>query len=154
MKKRIKDMPKASEKVAGNIASAIRKVQGKWAGFMKRKTDHLSIAAQKRWLIFIIALFGSFCMYLIVGGLNKKSKRTMAAPSTIMIPKLQEDSRPLGQNTDSIIVHAVKDYYHKRDSLMRFAPEQWQWLIDNRPGLIDSMEQLELYIQSNGLYKP
>lgn len=154
MKSKNSDMQKTSEKIAGKVASFILKMQDKWVGFMKRRTDHLSIAAQKKWLFAFVGMFGGFCCYLIIGGLGKNPKQLTAPPSAIMIPKLQGDKLPVGEAADSLIVNTVREYYHKRDSLLRTAPEQWQWIIDNRPGLIDSVEQLEQYIQSNGLYRP
>lgn len=146
-------MSRTGERIAGGIASFILRVQEKWVGFMKNRTSHLSIAAQKKWLFVFVGLFGGFCFYLILGGLTRKGKSMVPPPSAIVVPKLQENSLQIGKGSDSLIVKTVREYHHKRDSLLRTAPEQWQWVIDNRPGLIDSMEQLEVYIRSNRLYK-
>ncbi|MBN8879875.1 MAG: hypothetical protein J0I32_20190 [Sphingobacteriales bacterium] len=154
MKQKEKSTGRVKEKVAGSVAKGIVLAQVKWAGFMKKACSKLSIAAQKRWLIAFTICFGSYCTYLVFDGLLRSSEKTVQTPSAIRFPRLQEEERTVRGHPDSLILKTVRAFYHTRDSLMQVDPQQWQWILNNRQGLLDSLKQLELYIQNNGLYQP
>lgn len=114
---------------------------------MAHLVGRYSLNAQRRGFIICGLVFGTYCLYLIIDGFTAKPKMDFEDHAVISVPKLQEYERNGVDSSDSLIIATLRDFQQARDSLMRRDPRQWQWIVDNRPGLLDSIRQLDTYIR-------
>jgi hypothetical protein len=146
MKKKTQESESRADRMARKLVDGIHLIQRNWADWMHRLIGKYSVQKQKFGFLLIGLLFSGYCLYLIISGLSAKDKKHLESAGTIPLPKVQQQDRDLRNSSDSLIVTTLRDFYHKRDSLLEHNPQQWQWLIDKRPGLLDSIERLENYL--------
>lgn len=143
----MKKKSEQKERVAGAIFRRIQQLQLQWANFMSARIGKYSLATQKRGFMVCGLVLGAYCLYLVIEGFSPKTTREVHGFQVISIPKLQQQDTSDSGSADSLIIVTLRDFQQTRDSLMRNDPAQWQWIVEYRPGLLDSIRQLEMYIR-------
>jgi len=144
-KKQQRTREKVQAKVAGAISSWINGMQDRWVLFMQRCTGKASVKKQKAVFLTATALGASFCLYLVLNGIfGSPGPLKMIAPVTPV--RLYEDTLAARARADTSLRIFLRDFYRQRDSLKVHAPEEWRWLVENRPGLIDSIARIEALV--------
>lgn len=69
-KKRNRQLSVRQKQAAGKIADLVLKFQRKAAGYLNRKTAHLSGLSRLLLLILFCMVFGSYCLYLLIGAFH------------------------------------------------------------------------------------
>lgn len=147
MKKEKREQEQGAEssvkaKVASVISSGIIKTQGCWVLFMERCTHRASIKKQKIIFLSGTAVSAFFCLYLVLDGLfGTPHPIEKIAPITPV--QLHEDTLRMRKGGDTSLRKFLHGFYRQRDSLKKHAPEEWRWLMENRPGLMDSIARIE-----------
>ena len=138
------------EKAAGTLVAKILWLQSKWAGFMDRKVNRLSVRSKKFGLMIFVGLSVLICVSILIEtfyrpasfsvhsiAVRKHSTSTGEIPVSSLIPS--------HQYTRIIVFH------HYMDSLSVSVSGRkiYDSIVRCRPGLLDSAITLEkLYHQS------
>lgn len=114
--------------------------QRKWADRLTWHSEKLN-AGTKRLLLVLFCISGLlYCSATIWRG-TKAGKKAIPEPQQIIAtPHLPENGNPV---LDTALLRRLKFYKKKIDNL---TPEEKQKLMKTRPGLLDSIQQLETWI--------
>ncbi|MBN8876818.1 MAG: hypothetical protein J0I32_04675 [Sphingobacteriales bacterium] len=137
-----------NEKVATKIVRAVALVQQRWARYMERKSERLSIATKKKLVILFCLATGGYSIYLAGESLFQKQSSVM---KVTFIKRPQYVTQTGDEKLSPSIIISEKEYakivqFRKyMDSLA--ATRSGKWKADSilvaRPGLMDSINHLE-----------
>lgn len=137
------------EVVAGGIGRFIARVQQRWADWMVKKSERMSVRAKWVMLAVFCLFAASSCIYLIGSSFHSVSTRTpkIGRIKTPIQSAPRERSSPAISEQD---YRKLKNYRLYMDSLARSptgAP-QYQKFRQQHPGLLDSIRIIEKMYQS------
>ncbi|HWV72870.1 MAG TPA: hypothetical protein VN040_14175 [Pseudosphingobacterium sp.] len=136
-KRRKRDVPTFSS------PSWLQNHQRKWADRLTRFSENLSTDT-KRLLLVLFCINGLlYCSAAIWKGTNTKKKAIAEQHQIIATPRLPQKEHPV---LDTALQARLKIYKQKIDNLR---PEQRQKLMETRPGLLDSLQRLEAWMNKN-----
>jgi hypothetical protein len=127
-------------------------VQGKWAAFMQRKTNRLSLQARKICLLLFCLLSIGCSLYLIVGSVTGTSNKHLGVAS-IRVPLHATQNGDENTRSSLLItkkeVERIELFRRHMDSLGESAPgsKHRDSLLALRPGLMDSIRMIEQLYQ-------
>jgi hypothetical protein len=137
-----------SDKVAGKIAGAGIKMQQLFAGKMNKLFENMNVKRIKILLIGFCVIAGGFSLYLLANSIfQKDNKQQVFKIEQVDVPK------HFDKTGDEIITpEAVIDertylqirYFKKyMDSIQVHRKREYDSILVNRPGLLDSVQMLE-----------
>ena len=137
-----------SDKAATGIGNLIRGAHTRFGDSLNQKTANLNERGKVILLVLILIFLGGGSIYIIVDGLSSPAKSSVIAPQSISVPRHFDktgDSRVLKQSITSDEMAKIKDFRHLLDSLKnsQFGYPMYDSLMNARPGLMDSLIQLE-----------
>lgn len=146
------------DKIAAGIVHKCISVQTKWAEYMQRKTEKLSLKTVKYGLIFFCLLSVACSLYLIIGSFSNGNKQHfVSVPISIPAHSMQtgdERSRSLFTITKAEF-NRIERFRHYMDSLgesPQTAPMR-DSILSNRPGLMDSVRFIEKLYELQNIKK-
>lgn len=143
------DVNKPQEKIAGLIVTKVLRFQENWAAFMKRKTEKLPVRSMKLWLIAFSFFTGTLSICLIITSVNQSNHffKIQQIPKS---PNITGNGngftiQPFIQNGE---LERIKKFKTSFDSLGNSVEGRKirEQILANRPGLLDSILQLEQLI--------
>ena len=141
-----------SDNVAVGIVTRCMRVQGKWAAFMQRKTNHLSFQARKICLLLFCLLSIGCSLYLIIGSVTGTSNKILVVAS-IHVPVHATQSGETNTRSPLLMtkteVERIERFRRHMDSLGESAPgrNHRDSLLALRPGLMDIILMIETLYQ-------
>ena len=139
MKRKFRTANPASQRLADAIVRKMIMVQTRWADFMQRKTERLSVKGKKLFLILFCILTSTISCCIIITSFTTHSKQNYSV-TAIHTPQHitgEQKERPSISNSVYSNIERFKNYMdtcdrHIKDSILRF-----------RPGLMDSVLAIE-----------
>lgn len=137
-----------ADKVAAGIVTKCIHVQEKWADYMQRKTNRLSIKAKKYSLVLFCTLSVGCSMYLIIGSFAGSATKDFNVAS-IHVPV---HSTQTGEETSRSPLLITKKEFEKIERFRQYVDslggsaagmEVRDSLLSLRPGLMDSIRVIE-----------
>jgi hypothetical protein len=129
-----------------NIANAILKVQTGWANWMQRQSEKLSKKAKMLFLVTTVLAMAAYCLALVTGSW-KESYSEVNFKTELKIPlKNLPGTKATILPADASVIR-IMDFKHYLDSLATTASGKLKLdsILRNRPGLLDSINQVEKY---------
>ena len=128
----------AADKLAGSIVTKTIRFQTRWANFMQRNTERLSLKTKKYFLIFFSLLTGMYSCLIIIQSFTGKTKPTFSI-TAIHTPKhVIEEKTNIAVISESEYLQ-IEHYKKYMDSCG----------LQIRPGLADSIKEIENIYQSS-----
>lgn len=84
-KKREENLQPVNDTMAKRIAGLLLSLQLKFADFMSKKINVLSLKRKRLWLLVFCLLFGGFSIMVLLEGI-KTNKKTIK-PTQVLVPK-------------------------------------------------------------------
>ncbi len=136
-----------NDKLARIIATAIVKMQSKWATWMQRQSERLSRKNKKRVLIFCCMVTAGYSAFVIISGVRGSHKMDIRI-SAIKKPVGIHDMPAL--KTDTAVLKKIHLFRRYLDSLAEDpgGSKVFDSIRNTRPGLIDSLDYVERMYQS------
>lgn len=157
--KRRKKIPESNDRaISDTLAKEIEKgylfVQGEWAQWMTKKTAKISLTNLLVIWVFFIAFSGGYSMYLIVTGLSGTGTTNITVTPIAKLLRLSDTDDGIPEENSFISTNEFEKLNHFRiymDSLARSPAGKkiHDSIVNNRPGLLDSLTVVENYYQSN-----
>ena len=139
---------KTTERVAGWLATRIRKGQEAFASFMTRRTARLSKGAQQAGLLLFCLLFGG-ASFLAFWSAFQKEPHPQWKSQPLTLPRYfnqpGDAGTPALTRKDQQQVRQLRKYM---DSLYTYDRRRYDSLNRLRPGLLDSLRELGALIDS------
>lgn len=137
------------DKVAKLIAGFIIKVQTSFAKFMHKKTGQLPASSLKILLVIFFLSGSALNIYFITSATINKEQSKIVHTDHLSIPKNYNKDGSVPVSGDALIteqeeVQAFKNYM---DSLQKTNVMVYDSILRHRPGLMDSIDQLEKLYQ-------
>ena len=129
----------AADKIAAGIVGKTIQLQTRWANFMQRKVDRLSVKSQKYLLIIFSVLTVTYSCCIIIQSFTRGDKATISI-TAIRMPKhvIEEKKANISLMSDKEY-NRIENYKKYMDSCG----------LQVRPGLADSIRQIEIIYQSS-----
>ncbi|MFV8324944.1 hypothetical protein [Flavobacterium sp. ZS1P14] len=130
-------------------------VQGKWAQWMTKKTANISPTNLLVMWVFFIAFSTGYSMYLIVASLSGVATTDSIITPIVKPSKLPESDDDTIRKENSFIstneFEKINRFRIYMDSLARSptGKKRYDSIVNNPPGLLDSLATIENYYQSN-----
>lgn len=147
--KKIQSLP--ANKLLEGIGNVVSKMQEAWAKWMEHRTENLN---HNQWLMVLglfVLLTGGYCSYLISASVLSKRKMVFSIPSIQMpITKTLEDKYRLAFTLSEKEYQKINRFRLYMDSLKSSPTGKLEYdrIIRQRPGLMDSLNSIERYYQS------
>lgn len=137
-----------SDKVAGKIAGAGIKMQQLFAGKMNKLFENMNVKGIKILLIVFCVTAGGFSLYLLANSIFKKdNKQQVLKIEQVDIPKhfnkTGDDKIITEAAIDEQTYNQIQDFKMYMDSIRVHKRKEYDSIIINRPGLLDSVQMLE-----------
>lgn len=137
-----------SDKVAGKIAGAGVKMQQMFAGKMNKLFENMNVGKIKTVLIIFCITAGGYSLYLLASSIFKKEdKQQVIKIDQVDVPKHFDKS---GDETimpeatiDEQTYNQIQNFKRYMDSIRVHSRKEYDSIIINRPGLLDSVQMLE-----------
>lgn len=142
-----------SDKVAGKIAGAGIKIQQAFACKMNKMFENMNVARIKIMLIVFCVTAGGYSVYLLANSILKKdSKQEVFKIEQVDVPKHFDKSGEETIMSEAIIdeqtYNQIQEFKKYMDSIRVHERKEYDSIIINRPGLLDSVQMLEQIYQS------
>ncbi|MEP6750745.1 MAG: hypothetical protein ABJB86_23625 [Bacteroidota bacterium] len=140
----------AQQKIADSIVRKTIGMQEGWAAFMGRTTERIPFRFRKIIILFFFSISGAYSLYLLIFGITAKNKMDIKIDK-IDFPKPInniQNSLPAISDNEFKKIEAFKFYM---DSLNKTTEGKTiaDSILNNRPGLMDSISQLETIYRAN-----
>lgn len=137
-----------SDKVADKIAGAGIKIQKAFANKMNKLFEKMSGKRIKIVLIFFCVTAGGYSLYLLANSIFKKeNKQQVFKIEQVDVPKHFDKT---GDETimpeaaiDEQTYNQIQDFKKYMDSIQIHSKKEYDSILINRPGLLDSIQMLE-----------
>ena len=127
----------ATDKIANLIVRKAIFLQTRWANFMQRKSERLSVKSKKYCLFFFSILTGTYSCFIIVQSFTGHTEHAFTI-TNIHLPKtIHEENKPPPVSEREYL--QIEHYKKYMDSCG----------LAIRPGLADSIKQIENIYQSS-----
>jgi len=132
------------------VARLIIVVQVRWSDFMNRQFSKLSPKAQLTMLVLLVVIVAPYCTVLVAGlggQMNLNNKKQMAIHLPKVITKEKGISAP---SVNDPAFQRIMAFRHYLDSLRQTEKGRLKFDSINRarPGLVDSIAQVEAFYNS------
>ncbi len=151
--------PKSHDTVIiGTLAEQLEKgylfIQGEWAQWMTKKTANVSFSCLLVIWVFCVASAAGYSMYLIVNSLSGTTTNSISVTPMVTPLKLVETGDAIHQKNSFVSKNQLEKiirFQRYLDSLARSptGKKTFDSILNNRPGLLDSLVIIENYYQSN-----
>lgn len=136
------------EKLANTIVTKSLQLQERWAAFMQRKTEQLSDRSKKYTIVLFCLLAGGYSLYTIGESLSINKKKSIAITSIKTPNHITQKGGEINDGTITISEHEfnkIQTFKSYMDSLGKSVTGRKiaDSILLNRPGLMDSIIQLE-----------
>lgn len=135
------------DKIAGKIARYIIKAQTKFARVMNKSFSALSITSMKVVVILFCLGTGGLSLYLVCQGLFEENKGNAISPAKVHTPKYFDKA---GDEIVTSVADVDEETWGKvqlfktyMDSLKTNSPKNYDSIVSERPGLMDSIAAIE-----------
>ncbi|MDB5198726.1 MAG: hypothetical protein JWO92_689 [Chitinophagaceae bacterium] len=126
-----------TDKAARWIANGILKVQKKFANTLDRISASWKTKHQWIFLYLVSLVFGGLSIVAVIKPFNKKAQNVLPKPAAIRTPRsVPNEDRQSVKITDNEI-RQVQNFKRSLDSASK------KKLLEERPGLMDSLEMVE-----------
>ncbi len=137
-----------SDKVAGKIAGAAIKMQQAFANKMNKLFETMNVKRIKIVLIVFCITTGGYSLYLLANSVFKKdSKQQAFKVEQVDVPKhfdkTGEEKIMPEAAIDEQTYNQIQDFKKYMDSIRIHKRKEYDSIILNRPGLLDSVQVLE-----------
>lgn len=137
-----------SDKVAGKIACAGIKMQQAFASKMNKLFENMNMQRMKITLIFFCLSAGGFSLYLLANAIFRKDReQQLIKIDRVDVPRHFDKSGDETIMQEAIIdeqtYNQVQDFKNYMDSIRIHNKREYDSIIINRPGLLDSVQMLE-----------
>ena len=129
----------AADKIAARIVGKTMQLQTRWAEFMQRKADLLSVKSQKYLLIIFSALTVTYSCCIIIHSFSPGYK------STISITAIRMPKHVIEEKKANISIMSEKEY----NRIENYKKYMDSCGLQVRPGLADSIRRIEIIYQSS-----
>lgn len=123
----------SKEKLALKIAGFLIRVQHGFACGMEKIFSRLAVKKIKILLLAFSVLTGGLSLYFIVDALRLPQKNLTIKPDAIYVPLQPDDLK----------WNSINNFKNYIDSLRVHAPPKYESIMQERPGLMDSIITLE-----------
>ena len=127
----------ATDKIANLIVRKAIFLQTRWANFMQRKSERLSVKSKKYCLFFFSILTGTYSCFIIVQSFTGHTKKAFTITSIHLPKTIHEENKPPPVSEREYL--QIEHYKKYMDSCG----------LAIRPGLADSIKQIENIYQSS-----
>lgn len=135
------------DKIAGSIAGYMTKAQTKFARVMNKGFSGVSTKNMKVVLVLFCFISGGLSLYLVGKGLFKKEKEITINLDKVHTPKYYDragdEMVPSGTYIDEETWSKVQLFRNYMDSLKTDASKNYDSIVSERPGLMDSIAAIE-----------
>lgn len=142
------------DKAAARITNCMLRVQNKFAIIMNKSFSKLSTTKRKIAVFFFCLIGGGLSIYYIWTAIIDSKKDYVAQIEKFEIPK-NYNQRETEAKTDVFVDeetwNKVQYFKHYMDSLKKNNSPDYYIIMDARPGLMDSINQLEQFYYSQKL---
>jgi hypothetical protein len=142
-----------SDKLATKIAGLILNAQRKFAASMGKMFSDFSTMSKKAFVLVLFFVCGGLSVYYIVDGVVNFTNKQQLKVDQTKIPAHYDQNNDVYLRTtpiDEQTWQQIKTVRQYIDSLKIDSGQQFDSLIKNRPGLIDSIATLEeMYYSQN-----
>lgn len=137
-----------SDKVAGKIAGAGIKMQQVFAVKMNKLFENMNVKRIKAVLIVFCITAGGFSLYLLADSIFKKdNKQQVFKIDKVDVPKHFDKSGEETITPDAAIdeqtYNQIQEFKRYMDSIRIHSMKEYDSILINRPGLLDSVQMLE-----------
>ena len=134
--------------LAERIASIILKVQEKWATGMRNITAGLSTRSMKVYVIMITLMMTSYAALLVYSAFSETSSQ-LPRIGNIHQPLMPTEKQEYENIKDTLMLLRLKKFHRYLDSLgmSESGRKTRDSLLKQRPGLLDSLNQLEAILR-------
>jgi hypothetical protein len=137
-----------SDKVAGKIAAAGIMIQQMFAGKMNKLFENMNVSRVKIALIIFCISAGGFSLYLLANSiLKKENKKQIIKIDKVDIPrhfdKTGDETIMTEATVDEQTYNQIQGFKKYMDSIQVHNKNEYDSIIINRPGLLDSVQMLE-----------
>ncbi|WP_448635363.1 hypothetical protein [Pedobacter panaciterrae] len=142
--KMIQEKVTAKKGLAEKIAFVLLKVQRKWATGMQKMTIGLSIRKLKVYVVIITLTMTGYTTFLVYSSLTDSHIR-LPRMGSIQKPLMPKFDQEYTNNKDTLMLIRLKKFHKYMDSLdvSESGKKLRDSLLRQRPGLLDSLNQLE-----------
>jgi hypothetical protein len=136
------------DKAAGWFVAKVLWLQNKWAFYMDRRVNKLSVRSKKFGLMVFVGLSLLICMSIVIETFTGSNKS-----SSLKIGKMRK--QPLVEEVRVSSSISERDYkrivafHHYMDSISVSEPRKFDSINRCRPGLLDSAKEIEKLYHSN-----
>lgn len=138
--------PSVSDKVAGKIAGAGIKVQTAFSNKMNKFFENMNSRRLKALLVLFIVCGGGYSVYLLVAAIVNPQKTNFRIEQ-VDIPKhfnkAGDEQIAPDAHIDDETYYNIQTFKKTMDSLKQFRKKEYDSIIHERPGLLDSVQMLE-----------
>lgn len=144
-----------SNVLSKGLQAGYKRLQGGWAGWMRRCTEHFS---HRTWIVLLILFVlstSTYCVYVAVNAITSRGNNSM----TIIRIKKPKHTTETGEaqagvaGMSEVEYHRIRKFRLYMDSLARDSTGKnlYDSITGHRPGLMDSVRFLEIYYQQKKL---